>query len=189
LYFPLPYNDEQVTIIQRLERSAGVTVQGPPGTGKTHTIANGICHFLATGKRVLVTSRGETALALLQEKIPEEVRALTVALLSSDREGIRQFQGSIEAIQHRVSQINPDLLRADIKRVQSSIDRAHSELILIDHRIDEIAVQQLSSIEVDGTPMRAQKLAELVVSGQATCFFRLAPRSKARFSKPNQADI
>ena len=167
LYFPLPYNDEQVTIIQRLEGSAGVTVQGPPGTGKTHTIANVICHFLATGKRVLVTSRGETALALLQEKIPEEVRALTVALLSSDREGIRQFQGSIEAIQHRVSQINPNLLREDIKRVQSSIDRAHSELILIDHRIDEIAVQQLSSIEVDGTPMRAQKLAELVVSGQA----------------------
>jgi ABC-type thiamine transport system ATPase subunit len=81
------------------------------------------------------------------------------------------------------------LQKADIKRVQSSIDRAHSELILIDHRIDEIAVQQLSSIEVDGAPMRAQKLAELVVSGQATCFFRLAPRSKARFSKPNQADI
>src|SRR5207245_2554763 len=30
LYFPLPYNEEQVTIIQRLERSPGVTVQGPP---------------------------------------------------------------------------------------------------------------------------------------------------------------
>lgn len=74
-------------------------MQGPPGTGKTHTIANIICHYLATGKRVLVTSRGDQALGVLQEKIPEEVRALTVALLTSDREGIRQFQGSIEAIQ------------------------------------------------------------------------------------------
>ncbi|HVA20297.1 MAG TPA: hypothetical protein VMU55_08985, partial [Solirubrobacteraceae bacterium] len=59
LYFPLPYNDEQVTVVERLERAAGVTVQGPPGTGKTHTIANIICHYLATGRRVLVTSKGE----------------------------------------------------------------------------------------------------------------------------------
>ena len=85
LYFPLPYNEEQVTIVSRLERAAGVTVQGPPGTGKTHTIANIICHYLATGRRVLVTSKGEPALDVLQSKIPEEVRPLTVALLTSDR--------------------------------------------------------------------------------------------------------
>ena len=166
LYFPLPYNDEQVTIVQRLKRAPGVTVQGPPGTGKTHTIANVICHYLASGKRVLVTSRGEAALSVLQDKIPEEVRSLTVALLTSDREGIRQFQGSIEAIQHKVSQINPELTRQEIERLRSSIDRAHSELITIDTRIDQIAHQQLSAIEVDGVEMRAQALAELVVSGK-----------------------
>jgi len=166
LYFPLPYNDEQVTIVQRLKRAPGVTVQGPPGTGKTHTIANIICHYLASGRRVLVTSRGEAALSVLQEKIPEQVRALTVALLTSDRDGIRQFQGSIEAIQHKVSQINPALTRQEIEHLRRSIDRAHSELITIDRRIDEIARQQLSAIEVDGVEMRAQKLAELVVSGR-----------------------
>ncbi len=166
LYFPLPYNDEQVTIVQRLKRAPGVTVQGPPGTGKTHTIANVICHYLASGKRILVTSRGEAALSVLQDKIPDEVRALTVALLTSDREGIRQFQGSIEAIQHKVSQINPELTRQEIKRLRGSIDRAHSELITIDRRIDQIAQQQLCAIEVDSVEMRAQTLAELVVSGR-----------------------
>src|SRR5215469_5698956 len=150
LFFPLPYNDEQVTIVQRLKRAPGVTVQGPPGTGKTHTIANVICHYLASGKRVLVTSRGEAALSVLQDKIPEEVRALTVALLTSDRDGVRQFQGSIEAIQHKVSQINPTLTRQEIEHLRGSIDRAHLELITIDRRIDEIAQQQLSTIEVDG---------------------------------------
>lgn len=166
LYFPLPYNSEQVTIVQRLERAAGVTVQGPPGTGKTHTIANIICHYLATGRRVLVTSRGEPALEVLQSKIPEEVRNLTVALLTSDREGIRQFQGSIEAIQHQVSQINPEDMRGQIAILQQAIDRAHSELTAIDRRVDEIAIDQLSEIEVDGVPMRAQNLAELVIRGQ-----------------------
>jgi very-short-patch-repair endonuclease len=166
LFFPLPYNDEQVTIVKNLKHGPGVAVQGPPGTGKTHTIANIICHYLASGKRVLVTSRGDAALSVLQEKIPDEVRALTVALLASDRDGVRQFQASIEAIQHRVSQLNPELTRHEIERSQSAIDRAHSELASIDRRVDEIALQQLSDIEADGIPMRAQKLAELVVTGQ-----------------------
>jgi very-short-patch-repair endonuclease len=166
LYFPLPYNEEQVNIIQRLERAPGVTVQGPPGTGKTHTIANIICHYLATGRRVLVTSRGEPALEVLQSKIPEEVRPLTVALLASDREGVRQFQASIEAIQHHLSQLNPEQTRGDIGTLQSAIARAHAELISIDRRMDEIALVQLSEIELDGVPMRAQKLAELVVFGR-----------------------
>lgn len=166
LYFPLPYNNEQVTIVHRLERAAGVTVQGPPGTGKTHTIANIICHYLAMGRRVLVTSRGEPALEVLQSKIPEEIQPLTVALLTSDREGIRQFQASIEAIQHRVSQLSPEETREQINTLQHAIDRAHQELSTIDQRVDEIAVAQLSEVEIDGAPMRAQKLAELVISGQ-----------------------
>lgn len=165
LYFPLPYNEEQVTIVQRLERAPGVAVQGPPGTGKTHTIANIICHYLATGRRILVTSRGEPALEVLQSKIPEEVRPLTVALLTSDREGVRQFQASIEAIQHRVSQLNPEQTRREIDTLTSAIDRAHAELSLVDNRVDEIAASQLSDVEIDGSPMRPQKLAELVVSG------------------------
>lgn len=166
LYFPLPYNDEQVTIVQRLERAPGVAVQGPPGTGKTHTIANIICHYLATGRRVLVTSRGEPALEVLQSKIPEEVRSLTVALLTNDREGVRQFQASVAAIQHQVSQLNPELTRQEITTLQGAIDRAHAELASIDKRVEEIAISQLSEVEVDGVPMRAQKLAELVVAGR-----------------------
>lgn len=37
---------------------------------------------------------------------------------------------------------------------------------MIDRKVDEIALQQLSTIEVDGAPMRAQALAELVLSGR-----------------------
>ncbi len=167
LYFPLPYNEEQVTIVQYLERAPGVTVQGPPGTGKTHTIANIVCHYLATGRRVLVTSRGERALEILRDKIPDEVRALTVALLASDREGVRQFQAAIEAIQHQVSQLNPEVTKREIVTLTSAIDRAHGELVTLDRRVDEIAAAQLADIDVDGVPMRAQKLAQLVVSGAA----------------------
>jgi very-short-patch-repair endonuclease len=162
----MPYNGEQVTIVQLLEQAEGVVVQGPPGTGKSHTIANIICHYLANGKRVLVTSKGEPALEVLQDKIPREVRSLTVSLLTSDRESVRQFQAAIETIQARLSQLNPELTRQEIERCRGQIDRAHAELAKIDSRVDDIAMAQLSEIEVDGQPMRAQKLAELVVSGE-----------------------
>jgi very-short-patch-repair endonuclease len=167
LYFPLPYNQEQVTIIEQLERTDGVAVQGPPGTGKTHTIANIVCHFLATGRKVLVTSKGEKALEVLKSKIPDQVKPLTVALLAGDRAGLIEFQSSIEAILHRVSQLNPEAVREQIRTLNASIERAHKELAELDRRVDEVAQAQLSEIEVDGVPMRAQKMAELVVNGEA----------------------
>jgi hypothetical protein len=124
-----------VTIIEQLERADGVAVQGPPGTGKTHTIANIVCHFLATGRKVLVTSKGEQALEVLKSKIPAEVQPLTVALLAGDREGMRQFQSSIEAIIHNVSHLNPEVVREQIAAAHSGIERAHEELAQIDRRV------------------------------------------------------
>ena len=49
VFFPKPYNEEQHCIVERIQAASGVLVQGPPGTGKSHTIANLICHLLATG--------------------------------------------------------------------------------------------------------------------------------------------
>ena len=58
----MPINDEQEEIARKISKEFGVVVQGPPGTGKSHTIANLICHLLAHGKRVLVTSEKGKAL-------------------------------------------------------------------------------------------------------------------------------
>jgi hypothetical protein len=86
-FFPKAFNDEQIAIVERLESQdvEGVVVQGPPGTGKTHTIANIICHYLATGRRVLVTSKSEGALTVLRDQIPEGIRDLAISLLTSTR--------------------------------------------------------------------------------------------------------
>lgn len=86
LYFPLPFNEQQAQIIQFLEYYDGVVVQGPPGTGKTHTIANVISHYLALGKRVLVTSMKEPALSVLKEKLPLDLQPLAISLLMNEQE-------------------------------------------------------------------------------------------------------
>jgi hypothetical protein len=66
-----------------------------------------------------------------------------------------QFQGSIEAIQHRVSQINPELTRQEITRIQSSIDRAipsWSSLIAKSMRLRCSSSLRLRSMGSDARP-------------------------------------
>lgn len=163
LYFPKPYNSEQVSIVEKLEQSPGVVVQGPPGTGKTHTIANVICHYLANGKRVLVTSKGEPALAVLREQIPESVRPLTVALLTDERDGMRQFEHAIQTIASQVARIQPDELDRAIQTEEARLEEVHASLAITDREIADWARKHLSEVSFAGRQMRPEELARLVI--------------------------
>ncbi len=166
LFFPMPFNDEQVRIVQLLDVSDGVVVQGPPGTGKTHTIANVICHYLANGKRVLVTSMKDPALAVLQEKLPEEIRPLAISLLTSEAEGMKQFEHAISKIASEVQLINKGELSAEIKEIERQIDALHGKLGLIDHKVREWATKNLSRIELDGETIEPQDAAKEVIDAE-----------------------
>lgn len=164
LYFPLPYNEEQVSIIRKLESNDGVVVQGPPGTGKTHTIANVICHFLAQGKRVLVTSKGDTALAVLQEKLPERIRPLSVALLADEKDGMKQFEHSIGKIASEVSSLRPDLLQANIANYEARLNELHARISAVDHAIGADAAQNMQTYVFQGSEVNPEELAKRVMS-------------------------
>jgi AAA domain len=163
LYFPMPYNDEQVSIISKLETSDGVVVQGPPGTGKTHTIANVICHFLAHGKRVLVTSKGDEALRVLQEKMPEQIRSLSVALLTDDRAGMKQFEHSVQQIATTVGAMQPAKIEKEITVHQGRLVDLHEKIAALDHAIAELASRQLSKIKARESEFLPEELARRVL--------------------------
>lgn len=148
LFFPKPFNDDQIEIIRRLEKSEGIVVQGPPGTGKTHTIANIICHMLATGRRVLVVSHGETALRIIRDQLPEGVRDLSISVTTSEREGLKQVEKAIGLMLGIVNDIggNPQRQRAFIMRLQGDIVNCRNKLAAIDAKIAAIAAAHLSHI-------------------------------------------
>ena len=112
--FPLPANEEQMEITKRLAENFGIVVQGPPGTGKSHSIANLICHLLAHGKRVLVTSQTDRALKVLANKIPEDVRALCISLLGNDTKSLEELDESVRKITENLSMDTKEL-RKEIK--------------------------------------------------------------------------
>lgn len=96
--FPLPANDEQREILDRLRMNAGVLVKGPPGTGKSHTIANLICHLLSEGHRVLVTAHAPKALAVLRGLLPKEMQNLCVTSMGGSREDQKLLEDSVNSI-------------------------------------------------------------------------------------------
>lgn len=162
LFFPMAYNDEQVSIIQKLHTNDGVVVQGPPGTGKTHTIANVICHYLAQGKRVLVTAKGESALAVLQEKLPEAVRPLSVALLSDERDGMKQFEHSIQTIATSVASINPTRAAANIAAAEERLNQLHAKISHVDRTISAYASKHMQTCQFQGREVLPEEMAKLV---------------------------
>ena len=129
LFFPLPTNPQQRRIVEELGRRHGVVVQGPPGTGKSHTIANLISHCLATGKRVLVTSHTERALRVVKDKLPDDLRDLTVSVLGAGREGASDLQKSANALLGRRS--DPDYtienLDTEIERLTNRVQELEGE--------------------------------------------------------------
>jgi len=163
LFFPKPFNDEQARVAQQLEVSDGVVVQGPPGTGKSHTIANIICHWLANGRRVLVTSMRDPALAVLRNQLPEAIRPLVISLLASEQEGMQQLERSIEKIASEVQGLNRDVLEQEIVRLETGIDALQGKLARLDRDLTRWAKLNLSRIDMQGQSIDPQDAAREVM--------------------------
>jgi very-short-patch-repair endonuclease len=192
LYFPMAFNDEQVRIVQMLERYDGVVVQGPPGTGKTHTIANIIAHYFALGKRVLVTSMKEPALAVLRDKLPEEIRPLAISLLSNEQEGMKQFEYTISRIASEIQVIDRNAYKKEIVGLEQSIDGLHGTLARIDRNVMEWAKKNLNPIVMDNESVMPVDAANEVVKGQGQYEWledKLSPENRPLFTNRDIARL
>ena len=132
LYFPLPTNEEQRRIAECLRAKPYVLVKGPPGTGKSHTIANLICHLLATGERILVTAHAPKALTVLRELLPGDIPNLCVTAFGSSREDHRLLEDSVRGILSRKNEWRGS------KWAQERIAALESELRQLQDRVTQV---------------------------------------------------
>ena len=165
LYLPLPTNDEQRQIMSRIASQHGILVQGPPGTGKSHTIANIICHLLAQGKRVLVTSQTPRALKVLKEKIPPEIQALCVTLLGNDQDARQELSDSVGGINRKYSDWDELRSRTLIIKLDEYLYKNKKEKADIERLLRESREIDSYRHEVAGGKYRgtAQQIAQRVV--------------------------
>ncbi|CAM3820548.1 AAA domain-containing protein [Tsukamurella strandjordii] len=123
-YYVLPSNVEQRDILAHMGGDTGVVVEGPPGTGKTHTIANLLAALLAKGQRVLVVSEKAQALAVLEDKLPPELRQLVVSVTDVTKDGSASLAASVTEIATRKSTYSEALADAELRDLRAKRDRA-----------------------------------------------------------------
>ncbi|GAQ95560.1 superfamily I DNA and/or RNA helicase [Thermodesulfovibrio aggregans] len=161
IYFPKPYNDEQLSIIERVQKFNVVLVQGPPGTGKSHTIANLICHLLANGKRILITSKSSRALQVLKNLIPEEIRSLCVIMLGEAKDERKQLEESVSGILNKINSWT-DKFEEDIKSFEKELRELKQKEVDVKNKLKEFILRENQQVRLNsryiGTPVRISKL-------------------------------
>ena len=143
--FPLPFNEEQRAIIDRLDQEDAVTVQGPPGTGKSHTIANIMSHYAALGKSVLIVSKYGKALDVIKNKLPDALKHLVLSWVEADQQH-EQLKYAIDAIKDQLNR-NYSL---------SEIDALEKKLAEIDTRYAEIQAELEKLLQPDSSSLTFQ---------------------------------
>ncbi|MDI1472290.1 AAA domain-containing protein [Thermodesulfovibrio sp. 1176] len=143
LLFPLLSNERQRSAAIKTERSRLLVIQGPPGTGKSQTIANLICHLVANGKTVLVSSHQNKALEVVTKALPK-IDYLAMSLLKGEKESINELTNKIESFHSHISGI-------DINHLNQLLKRNMAELEKIDYNIKKLQVRfsELKIIERD----------------------------------------
>jgi very-short-patch-repair endonuclease len=163
---PLASNEDQERIIRQLARARGVTVQGPPGTGKTHTIANLVSHLVAHGKRVLVTAQNEQALAVLQGKIPPELRDLSVAVLGSGPEAMDQLRASAQAMTDLVSGLDVERETGRVAELGDQVEQLRIAIRQTELALVEALRSEESEFDLPSGPAKAAEIAAWLAARQ-----------------------
>lgn len=162
IWMPLPANEEQRRIAAELAHNSGVTVQGPPGTGKTHTIANLVSHLLAHGQRVLVTAEKDQALNVLRDKIPEQIRDLTMAVTGSSPASIEKLKDSAQSMQDKLSSVDPVTDSAKVAELEQRINDLEDESHRCDVDLERALAVEHSEFTIPSGPARAGDVARWV---------------------------
>lgn len=169
IYFPKPANRDQREIIARLRRHRGILVQGPPGTGKSHTIANLICHLLAEGKRVLVTSETPRALRVLKDKIPPELQPLCVSNLGGDADSFRELESCVNGITRRHAGWNRRAYESEIADAESELDQVQRKIAVLDRKLHDLRRHETEEhvTATGGSPGTPSALAQHVAEHES----------------------
>ncbi len=147
VFTPLPVNEQQLKILQQVDRHAQTLVQGPPGTGKTHTAAALLSHLLAQGKRVLVTAQTERALKEVRAKLPAAIRPLSVAVVGASREDLTDLKVAVDTISQQAVDYDEQRCTRTVEHHLMAIDKLRRHLSGVKRRIVDARAAEITRHE------------------------------------------
>lgn len=144
-FLPLPVNDRQRQIIERVDSRAQTVVQGPPGTGKTHTAAALVSHLLAQGKRILITAQTDRALREVRAKLPREIQSLAVAVIGQSRSDMADLRTAVDNISRRADDFDVRESQRSIARLLDKIEELRRQRAAVRNRLLVVRQQEVET--------------------------------------------
>jgi len=160
-YLPLTLNTKQLKALESADTRNATIIQGPPGTGKTRTIAVMVSHFLAKGQRVLVAAQTPQALREVRSQLPDEIKDLAVASLSSTKNDNDDLQKSVNALVDRYENRFDlyDNFEKFEKDIVERIEKNHEERASSIRAIIDLRSAETETIKFDGVTSSKAELA------------------------------
>lgn len=159
ILFSKKANKEQLDIAKNIEQYNAILVQAPPGTGKTYTITNLVEHFLAQGKKVLVTGHIQKTLLEIKRKIVKELQNLCISNLEND---VTEIERSIDTIikfsaKHTSEEMLEEegMLQRRRKEIMTRLDEIRNEICNIQQR-------EYETITLGGESYTVKEVADFV---------------------------
>jgi len=133
VYVPSNLSTAQLDIIHGTRSSQATVVIGPPGTGKSYSIASMAIDMVYHNKSVLICSKSDQAVNVLQNKIVNDLGVKGLSI----RAGVgRSFKSvlkkKIESIlhfkKHTTNKVDVEKKRKEIQKVQKRIEEIEEEI-------------------------------------------------------------
>lgn len=155
-YFPLKSNIQQQRICDNVMSEKLTVVWGPPGTGKSETISNLICHLVANGKSVLVTSQQPKALEVVRDKLKKNVSLsapnhpnlavpLELALIKGEKESTlaEDIRNKLEALGAYTMGIGSYYeIQSKLEQIKSSLITNKEKSLVLMKRFSELKLDE-----------------------------------------------
>lgn len=174
-YFPLKSNTQQQRICDEVMSKKLTVVWGPPGTGKSETISNLVCHLVANGKSVLVTSQQQKALEVVRDKLKKNVSLsapkhpnlnipLELALIKGEKESAvaEDIRSKIQALGvYTLGAGSYWEINSKLEELRKSLKENREKSLLLMKRFSELKISEKQKYtSKKDSPLRLQDLRE-----------------------------
>ena len=114
-------------------------IKGPPGTGKSHTIAALVINLACNSKTVLVTSKTNEAVRVVQKKLIDLGSEYGVAYLGEKKQDRTEFADLIDSIINREHDLkNPKKLQEEGYETENELKKLRIDLIDTEREINRL---------------------------------------------------
>lgn len=150
---PLPCNDSQERLLDRLRTEPLTVIKGPPGTGKTQLVVNAVTNIWLDGGNVLVASTNNRAVDVAVERATRDVRS-GLLIRTGNRQAREEVASLIADACNQAEAENSS--RASARARLTRTARKRAELAESLARLDELDLELLRLVEARDNVLRAQ---------------------------------